>query len=76
MAKIGRMAVSQSLRGSGVGRQVLEALMKAARARGDREAVLHAQTSAAPFYLRTGFVPRGPEFEEAGIAHIEMVRGL
>jgi YbgC/YbaW family acyl-CoA thioester hydrolase len=76
VAKIGRMAVSQSLRGSGVGRQVLEALMKAARARGDREAVLHAQTSAAPFYLRTGFVPRGPEFEEAGIAHIEMVRGL
>jgi YbgC/YbaW family acyl-CoA thioester hydrolase len=76
VAKIGRMAVSQSLRGSGVGRQVLEALMKAARARGDREAVLHAQMSAAPFYLRTGFVPRGPEFEEAGIAHIEMVRGL
>lgn len=76
VAKIGRMAVSQSLRGSGVGRHVLEALMKAARARGDREAVLHAQTSAAPFYLRAGFTPRGPEFEEAGIPHIEMVRGL
>lgn len=76
VAKIGRMAVCQSLRGSGVGRQVLESLMKAARERGDREAVLHAQTSAAPFYLRTGFVPRGPEFEEAGIAHIEMVRRL
>jgi len=76
VAKIGRMAVSQSLRGSGVGRHVLEALMKAARARGDREAVLHAQTSAAPFYLRAGFAPRGLEFEEAGIPHIEMVRGL
>jgi YbgC/YbaW family acyl-CoA thioester hydrolase len=76
VAKIGRMAVSQSLRGSGVGRQVLEALMKAARARGDREVLLHAQSSAAPFYARAGFAPRGPEFEEAGIPHIEMVRGL
>lgn len=76
VAKIGRMAVSQSLRGSGVGRHVLEALMKAARARGDREVLLHAQTSAAPFYSRAGFVPRGPEFEEAGIPHVEMVRAL
>ncbi len=76
VAKIGRMAVSQSLRGSGVGRHVLEALMKAARARGDREVLLHAQTSAAPFYSRAGFTPRGPQFEEAGIPHIEMVRAL
>ena len=76
VAKIGRMAVSQGLRGSGVGRHVLDALMKAARARGDREVLLHAQTSAAPFYLRSGFAPRGPQFEEAGIPHIEMVRTL
>ena len=76
VAKIGRMAVSQSLRGSGVGRHVLEALMQAARARGDREVLLHAQLSAAPFYARAGFTPRGQEFEEAGIPHIEMVRAL
>jgi YbgC/YbaW family acyl-CoA thioester hydrolase len=76
VAKIGRMAVSQSVRGSGVGREVLDALMKAARARGDHEVLLHAQTSAAPFYLRAGFAPRGVEFEEAGIPHIEMVRAL
>jgi YbgC/YbaW family acyl-CoA thioester hydrolase len=76
VAKIGRMAVRQALRGSGVGRHVLEGLMQAARERGDREAVLHAQTSAAAFYTRAGFNPRGPEFEEAGIPHIEMVRTL
>jgi YbgC/YbaW family acyl-CoA thioester hydrolase len=75
-AKIGRMAVSQSMRGSGVGRHVLDALMKAAKARGDREAVLHAQTSAASFYARAGFSPRGPQFDEAGIPHIEMVKTL
>ncbi len=76
VAKIGRMAVIQSVRGSGVGRAVLEALMKAARARGDHEVLLHAQSSAAPFYARAGFTPRGAEFEEAGIPHIEMVRAL
>ncbi|HMC15136.1 MAG TPA: YbgC/FadM family acyl-CoA thioesterase [Albitalea sp.] len=76
VAKIGRMAVVPAMRGSGVGRRVLEALMQAARRRGDHEALLHAQTSAAPFYLRAGFVERGEPFDEAGIPHIEMVRPL
>ncbi|MFT3955416.1 MAG: YbgC/FadM family acyl-CoA thioesterase [Piscinibacter sp.] len=76
VAKIGRMAVTQAVRGSGVGHEVLDALMKAARARGDHEVLLHAQSSAAPFYARAGFAPRGAEFEEAGIPHIEMVRTL
>jgi len=76
VAKIGRMAVLRSMRGSQIGRHVLDALMAAARQRGDREVLLHAQTSAAGFYRRAGFTPRGPEFEEAGIAHIEMVCAL
>jgi len=76
VAKIGRMAVRQPLRGGRAGRAVLDALMRAARERGDREAVLHAQTSAAGFYLRAGFATRGPQFEEAGIPHVEMVRAL
>jgi len=76
VAKIGRMAVRQTVRGSGVGHAVLDALLLAARQRGDREAVLHAQLSAAPFYGRAGFTPRGPVFDEAGIPHVEMMRGL
>ena len=75
-AKIGRMAVLPTMRGSAIGRAVLDALMAAARARGEREVLLHAQTSAAGFYQRAGFSTRGPEFEEAGIAHVEMVRTL
>ena len=76
VAKIGRMAVVRAVRGSRVGRAVLDALMKAARARGDHEVVLHAQLSAAPFYSRAGFSERGTVFEEAGIPHVEMVRSL
>ena len=76
VAKIGRMAVHKVLRGSRVGARVLGALVKAASERGDREVMLHAQRSAESFYLGLGFVPRGHEFEEAGIAHIEMARQL
>lgn len=76
IAKIGRMAVHRVLRGCGVGAQVLKALADIATARGDREAVLHAQRSAESFYRGLGFEPHGPEFEEAGIAHIAMARAL
>ena len=76
VAKIGRMAARRTMRGGGVGRAVLDALMQAARERGYREALLHAQTSAAGFYSRAGFVTRGPEFDEAGIPHVEMVKVL
>jgi predicted GNAT family N-acyltransferase len=76
IAKIGRMAVLPVVRGSRVGRAVLDALLAAARARGDHEALLHAQLSAAPFYLRAGFETRGAVFEEAGIPHVEMAKAL
>jgi YbgC/YbaW family acyl-CoA thioester hydrolase len=75
-AKIGRMAVRADMRGSAVGRAVLDALMARARDRGDREVLLHAQSSAAGFYRKAGFTTRGPEFEEAGIRHVEMVCAL
>ena len=76
VARIGRMAAIQAVRGSGVGRAVLDALMHAAQARGDVEVRLSAQASARPFYARAGFAPIGVAFEEAGIAHIEMTRSL
>lgn len=76
VAKIGRMAVLPAARGSGVGAQVLQALMQAARERGYAQVLLHAQASALGFYQRAGFTPRGPAFEEAGILHQEMTRSL
>ena len=74
--KIGRMAVLRELRGGGIGREILEFLMKEARARGFHTAVLHAQLTAEGFYLRAGYQPRGEVFEEAGIAHRKMDRAL
>jgi predicted GNAT family N-acyltransferase len=69
---IGRMAVRKLARGDGVGGALLQALMAQARARGDQQVVLSAQSQAAPFYTRHGFAIDGEEFFEAGIAHINM----
>jgi YbgC/YbaW family acyl-CoA thioester hydrolase len=76
VAKIGRVAVHGVLRGSGVGRLVMDRLMAAARERGDHEVVLHAQRSAQAFYQRLGFAVRGEPFDEVGIAHVEMTASL
>jgi len=73
VAKIGRMAVCQALRGSGVGRAVLTALVQAARQRGDRVVTLSAQCNAVAFYLREGFAMQGAVHEKAGLAHQDMV---
>ncbi len=74
--QIGRMAVLADLRGQGVGRQLLDAAIEAARAAGFHEVFLHAQRTAEGFYARAGFEPRGDTFVEAGIAHVDMVLPL
>ena len=76
VGRIGRMAVNRGLRGAHFGREVLMGLVGAARARGDTEVLLHSHCSAQGFYSRLGFETRGAVFEEAGIAHIEMVLPL
>jgi predicted GNAT family N-acyltransferase len=73
---IGRMAVRREARGRGAGAAVLEALMAAARARGEREVALSAQTHAIAFYERAGFVAEGPEYLDCDIPHRLMRRGL
>jgi predicted GNAT family N-acyltransferase len=75
-ARIGRMAVYRDWRGRGVGEAMLFALMDAARDRGDREIVLHAQLHAAPFYDRHGYEQIGAVYEEAGIPHVTMRKAL
>jgi predicted GNAT family N-acyltransferase len=73
---IGRMAVLREVRGQGVGGRVLDALVERARERGMRRVALNAQTHAAPFYARYGFIVAGETFMEAGIPHVAMERSL
>ena len=74
--RIGRMAVARPLRGTQLGRQVLDALVDAAQRLGKRQVELHAQRTAESFYRRAGFSVVGEPYEEAGIAHISMVKDL
>jgi len=73
---IGRMAVLREWRKNGIGTALLEALVGAARIRGDREVALSAQTHALGFYRRHGFTEEGAVYEEAGIPHQAMRRKL
>jgi len=73
---IGRMAVRRHARQRGLGGQVLEALVEAARMRGDRSVELSAQCHAEAFYLKHGFQRQGEPYLEAGIEHVRMLRLL
>lgn len=76
VGKIGRMAVHRALRGAGVGARVLQALVQAARGRGDHTLRLSAQRTAVGFYARQGWRPIGEPHEEVGIPHQWMERRL
>ena len=70
--QIGRMAVLIPYRNQGIGAKLLHATIARARELGYYPVFLHAQLTAADFYLRHGFQPYGDIFEEADIAHQAM----
>ena len=70
---IGRMAVLPRFRGLGIGRQILEKLIALAKSQGAKKISLHSQVSAIPFYEKLAFQAEGPIFDEAGIAHRNMI---
>ena len=74
--QIGRMAVQAALRQTGIGSAILQHILQCARHRGSKAVFLHAQTDAAEFYARHGFISNGETFIEAGIPHIGMHRHL
>ncbi len=72
VGKVGRMAVHRVLRGTGVGRDIVNALTVAARQRGDHAIRLSAQRTAEGFYRRLGYQVVGDTYEEVGIPHVDM----
>jgi predicted GNAT family N-acyltransferase len=76
LARLGRMAVEDSLRGRGLGAAILEEAEAQARAAGATRIRLHAQTAARTLYERGGFQVHGEEFMEEGIPHLTMEKRL
>ena len=75
-AALGRVAVLRTMRGTGLGRASVEALLAHARVIGVRTVRLQAQLGAQPFFARLGFTATGASYQEAGLAHIDMERLL
>ena len=73
---IGRMAVLEPARGTGIGRGLLDLLVQSAADQGLAAVELHAQLHARGFYERAGFTPYGEIYLEAGIEHLGMRRKL
>jgi predicted GNAT family N-acyltransferase len=72
-AKIGRMAVSRSYRGKGVGTRLLKQAIRTAKQQNAKTIYLHAQVSVIGFYEAMNFRCVGPVFNEAGIPHRKML---
>lgn len=75
-AKLERICVLKEARSFGLGHQLLEALESEAIANGAKEAVMHAQIQALPFYEKKGYKVVSEPFEEAGITHVKMAKTL
>ena len=76
IGKIGRMAVLQTYRRQGLGRQLLNALLESCKSQGVAKLELHAQLLAIPFYEQFGFIAQGEMYYEAGIAHRDMILSI
>ncbi|MFI6871241.1 GNAT family N-acetyltransferase [Nocardia sp. NPDC050406] len=74
---LGRLAVLDTARGTGLGALLVRAIEERARERGLTRIELHAQTQAQGFYERLGYQAFGePDWEDAGIEHIWMRKRL
>lgn len=69
VAKIGRVAVRQALRGGGLGAAIMRAIEADPALEGAEQLVLEAQSYAIPFYERLGYAAEGEEYLDVGIPH-------
>lgn len=75
--KIGRVCVLADQRGTGLGAALIRAAVEHFRTQpGITSVKLGAQTHALGFYERLGFTAYGPEYDDAGIPHRDMLLPL
>lgn len=76
IVKFERIAVYAQYRGRQVGRALMERALAEAQDSGAVAGVLHAQSTAAAFYLKLGFTQEGGTFIEADMPHVRMSKGF
>jgi len=74
IVRIGRVAVSPSLRRAGLGRILMEKALILCREHFPLQAVaLGAQVPLVPFYESFGFATTSDPYDDFGVAHVEMM---
>ena len=71
-AALGRIVVEPSLRGQGMGRQLLARALDDCARHYPGPVMLSAQTRATRFYEAFGFRCVGAPYDDGGIAHVDM----
>ncbi|MEM9280354.1 MAG: GNAT family N-acetyltransferase [Verrucomicrobiota bacterium] len=69
VAKVRQVAVDVPFQGRGIGRFLMEEVMRWSASVGVGRLILHARLSVVPFYESLGFEAEGDVFEEVGIPH-------
>jgi predicted GNAT family N-acyltransferase len=76
VGKVERVAVLRERRREGIGRVVMDRVEAVAVDLGLHKLRLHAQTSVESFYRKLGYERTSDVFQEAGIDHVAMEKGL
>lgn len=74
---IGRVITSPAYRGTGLGKKLIEASIEGCYKLFGRQPIrIGAQLYLLKFYQSFGFVEQGDVYDEDGIPHVEMVKGV
>lgn len=74
--KLQRMAVLKEYRGNKLGAEIIKEAEAFASQQGFKAIELGAQLSAEKFYQKLGYTAYGEVFQDAGIDHVHMKKGL
>ncbi|WP_088332230.1 GNAT family N-acetyltransferase [Lacimicrobium sp. SS2-24] len=75
--RLQRIVLAKNARGMGQGKALMESLIGKAQSLQDYpDLQLSAQVHLQDFYRGWGFTPKGPEYDDGGILHVDMHRPL
>jgi len=76
--KLERFTVKKSLRGKGLGSEIVQAVLEDISKKAEPRTFLymHSQLDAVPLYAKFGFQKKGDQFDECGIMHYLMWKEL
>jgi N-acetylglutamate synthase-like GNAT family acetyltransferase len=74
--RLRQMAISRTLQGKGMGRQMMQFAEDVARDYGYKKITMHARNTAVGFYEKLGYAVNGSEFTEVTVPHHVMEKIL